>query len=232
MLQMRMWRRWRNRFKLVVANCDVVRDELIAAGVEPVEVVLNGTPERPPRPRLSGPPIAAYAGRLVKEKGVDILLRAWAQTGGVGRLLVAGDGPERKSLEQLATNLGVADQIVFLGHRAPADLERLFEGAWVHVAPSVWAEPFGFSVIEAMMLGVAIIASDTGGLTQIVESGRTGLLVPPGDPVALSSAIRRVLGNRELAADLGAAGRQRALAHFTDRIWADRFLALYNRILN
>jgi len=233
MLQMKMWRRWCYHFDLIVANSEAVRRRLIAEGIEPAEVIPNGVPIRPARPPFSPPPTAAFAGRLVPEKGVDVLLRAFAEVVAEipeARLLLAGAGPERERLEQLIVDLRLSSQVAMLGQLPPGELERRFGSAWVQIVPSRWEEPFGVVATEAMMRGTAVIASSTGGLTEIVQHGQTGLLVPPGDPDALAAALLELFRVRESAERMGQAGREVALAHFSAPTTADRFLQLYETI--
>jgi glycosyltransferase involved in cell wall biosynthesis len=233
MLQMKLWRRWRNAFNVIVANSEAVRRRLMAEGIGPAEVVWNGVPIPSPRPSLHATPIAAFAGRLVPEKGVDVLLRAFARVVmhiPEARLLLIGDGPEHDRLKELTTNLRLSSCVSLLGHVPHPDIERVCSGVWVHVVPSRWAEPFGRVAIEAMMRGTAVIASNSGGLTEIVEDGKTGLLVPAGDVQALAAALRHLLYNRQLAEQMGKAGRELALARFSEATWIDRFVALYQTL--
>jgi glycosyltransferase involved in cell wall biosynthesis len=234
MLQRALWNRWRGVFDRVVALSTVMRERLEAEGVAPVRVVHNGVPERAARPPLAGPPLAAYAGRLAPEKGVDVLLRAFARaapSAGDARLLVLGDGPERERLTALAGALGVAGRVEFAGHLTRAAMERRLDAAWVQAVPSLWEEPFGNVTTEAMMRGTAVVASAVGGQRDIVDAPDAGFLVPPADDAALADALARLLGDRAAAERVGAAGRARALARFSEAACLDRFEALYDEII-
>jgi glycosyltransferase involved in cell wall biosynthesis len=230
---MALWERWRDAFDLVVANSDWVRRRLRAEGLDVGRRIWNGVPTRPARPPLASPPTVAFAGRLVPNKGVDVLLRAVA---GVAerlpdvRLLVAGDGPERDRLRALAASLGVAARVEWLGHLSRERVEERFAAAWVQAAPSNWEEPFGLVAAEGMMRGSAVVASRIGGLSEIVDEGRTGLLVPPGDADALAAALLDVLGDRTRAEAMGRLGRERALAYFSERSVVDQFLEVYEEL--
>jgi glycosyltransferase involved in cell wall biosynthesis len=233
MLQMKLWRRWRNAFNLIVANSEAVKRLLLAEGIEPVEVVGNGVPIQPPRPPLSPPPMVAFGGRLVREKGVDILLQAFAKMVmqmPEARLLIAGNGPEHEYLKKLAANLGLSSCVSMLGHLPRVKAERACAAAWVQAVPSRWAEPFGIVAVEAMMRGTAVVASSSGALTEIVQDGKTGFLVPPDDVGALAETLLRLLRDRELAEQMGRAGRTVALERFSEAAFVDRFIELYQTL--
>jgi len=231
--QMRLFRRWSTNLDLIVADSEHVRARLEADGVHASVVLWHGV--RPPRvtSSLAEHPTVAFAGRLVREKGVDVLLHAFALVRATcpdARLLVAGDGPERAGLEELAARLGVRSSVEFLGLVPHADLDARLAGAWAQVAPSVWQEPFGIVVAEAMMRGTAVIASAAGGLKEIVDHGRTGLLVPPGDVTALTDALGQVLSSRDGARRLGAAASEYAATHLAEDVRVERLVDLYGEL--
>jgi glycosyltransferase involved in cell wall biosynthesis len=233
MFQMKLWRHWRGVFDLVVANSEPVRRRLVAEGIEPVEVVPNGVPPREPRSSLSPEPTVAFAGRLVREKGVDILLQAFAQVRRQipeARLMICGDGPERAAIQNLITKLNLAEYVSMLGFVPAEEVEQIFREAWVVAIPSIWEEPFGQVAIEAMINAVAVVASTAGGLGEIVRSGQTGFAVMPGDANPLAAALIRVLGKRELAEELGRAGRELAMLEFSETRMLDRFEQFYRSL--
>jgi glycosyltransferase involved in cell wall biosynthesis len=119
----------------------------------------------------------------------------------------------------------------FLGQLQDEALDAMLAASWVHAIPSVWAEPFGITTTEAMMRGVAVVGSDTGGLTESIDQGITGYRVPPGDAPALADALVRVLGSPDVARNFGAQGRRRALEHFGLPASTDRFEAIHQRIV-
>jgi glycosyltransferase involved in cell wall biosynthesis len=233
-VQQALWHRWRGAFDRIVPISESVAARLREGGVAVDRTIPPGVPVREPRPPLAGPPTIAFAGRLAREKGVDILLRALPSVLARvpdARLIVAGDGPERGRLGRLAGELGIESRTRFLGH-VPADpLGRALGSAWVQAVPSLWDEPFGLVAPEAMMRGTAVVASRSGGPGESVVDGETGLLVPEGDPDALASALARVLASRETAEVMGAAGRRRALVEFRESACVDAFLALYRELL-
>ncbi len=153
-----------------------------------------------------GAPRVACAGRLVPDKGFDILIAAFA---GLAEdfpdvlLDVAGDGPQRSSLEALATSLGIADRVRFRGWLGPQEMPRFFGGALVAVLPSRINEGLGMVLVEAGAAGCALIGTDVGGIRDIVHPGRTGFLIPPNDSPALAEALRTLLDDPELARRMG-----------------------------
>lgn len=150
---------------------------------------------------------------LIREKGVEFLLHAFARLGAHrARLLIVGDGPEEARLRQLSDLLGIAPRTEFLGLRD--DVPDLLRGAHVFVHPCLWQEACGLAVLEAMASGCAVVASRAGALPEIVRDGQTGLLVPSGDAAALAAALDRLLGDAALQARLGQAARGAAVQHF------------------
>ena len=233
MMQMKLWQRWRKAFNLVVANSYAVKEKLIEQGIAPVKVVWNGIPTSPARPPLRMPPTVAFAGRLVWTKGVDILIKAFAQVRAKipsTQLLIAGKGDVETEIKNLINQLELQNSVILLGHLPRSALEEKLAQAWVQVVPSRWAEPFGIVAIEAMMRGTAVIATDIGGLPEIVRHQQTGLLIPRENIDALATSLECLLQNRDLAEQMGQKGREIALAHFTDNHFVDQFLDLYQQI--
>lgn len=233
MVQHHLWQHWRHAFDLVVALSHGMKAKLEAEGIRPVEVVHNGVPERPLRSALAAPPTVTFAGRLVPEKGVSVLLQAFARAKAQvpeAQLLIAGQGVEEPTLRTLAEELGVATSINWLGHLPRNDMEQYFDSAWVQVVPSLWAEPFGNVTTEAMMRGTAVIASTVGAQPEIVSDGETGFLVMPNDVDALAAALLRLLFNPALAEQMGQMGRRRALTHFSENRRTEHFLEIYQQL--
>ncbi|MBV6624755.1 MAG: glycosyltransferase family 4 protein [Rivularia sp. (in: Bacteria)] len=233
MLQRQLWLRWRHAFDAVVALSHAMKANLEAEGITPVKVVHNGVRKRPQRPLLNKPPTVAFAGRLVSEKGIDVLLKAFArvkQQVPLAELVIAGQGIEFNNLQLLAGELKVNTSVKWLGHISREELEQHFDLAWVQVVPSLWAEPFGNVTTEAMMRGTAVIASATGAQPEIVSNNNTGFLVPPGDVDALADALLKLLSNRELAEVMGKAGRKRAMEEFSEEQRTQSFLDIYQEI--
>jgi len=233
-LQMKLWRHWRSAFKLIVANSHATRRRLEGDGIQPVEVVWNGVPDRaPPGPLLDRPTIA-FAGRLVSEKGTDVLLEAFARVLSrvpAARLLIAGDGPQRQQLASIVQRLGLDSSVLWLGHLSRETMEERFAGIWVQAVPSRWEEPFGIVAAEAMMRGTAVVASNAGGLAEIIQNSKTGVLVQPDNVDDLASALTDLLQSPKRAEQMGRSGREFALRDLRLEAFVDRFIEVYQRLV-
>jgi glycosyltransferase involved in cell wall biosynthesis len=194
-----------------------------------VSVIPCGVPSRVPRPPLSVAPLACFTGRLTRQKGVHVLLAAWGAVREQvpdARLLIAGDGPERRALEAAAPA-----GVTFLGTVPHEELDRTTAAAWVHVVPSVGFEGLGLAAVEAMMRGRAVVASRIGGLSEVVQPDVTGVLVEPNDPGRIATSLIALLGNRERCEQLGARGREVAERSFSQDVYVDRLLAVYEDLV-
>jgi glycosyltransferase involved in cell wall biosynthesis len=182
----------------------------------------------PPAPRPPGPLILAL-GRLHRNKGFDVLIRALALLPGV-RARIAGEGPERAALERLAQSCGVAERLELPGWSH--DQAGLLAGCDLLVCPSRF-EPLGNVVIEAFSAGRPVVAAAVAGPVELIDPGRTGLLVPPEDPARLAGAIRSVLDDPALSARLAEAGRAQFEAEHAEapvlRRWREALHAMGDR---
>lgn len=196
---------------------------VIANGVEPREFAL-------PRPEPNG--LGRYvfaAGRLVEQKALDVLVRAWADAAPRlegRRLVLAGDGPLRPELETLAAGLGVADSVTFLGSVDRPRLAELMRGADAFAFPSRY-EAFGIALLEAMAAGTPAVAARAGGVPEFAEDA--ALLVPSEDAPALAAALVRVVCDDDVRARLVAAGRARAAELAWSRL-VPEYVELYREV--
>lgn len=165
------------------------------------------------------PNLVACAARLEPEKGIDVLIEAFAAVARQfprARLEVAGDGPERPRLEGLA-RARVQGRVAFRGWLEPEEMRRFWARAAIAVLPSRCEEGLGMVLVEAGLAGCALVGSDLGGIRDIMRPGRNGLLVPPEDPEALAQALGRLLQDPDQARALGAAAREDALPYLARR---------------
>jgi glycogen synthase len=157
-----------------------------------------------------------YVGRLVVEKGSPILLEAARRLKDDGfsfHLTFVGGGPLRERLESESRALGLTNDVTFTGDLAGADLERAVRPLHIVVMPSMCEETAGLAAIEQMMRGRVVIASDIGGLSEVV--GEAGFKFTPGDSEALCACFRKVLKDPSLVASLGSLARDRAVKLFS-----------------
>jgi phosphatidyl-myo-inositol dimannoside synthase len=232
--------RWtlRHAGALTAITEDCRQHALRAGGpAERIRLVFNGTDLRRFSPgdngsrgdRWFGEHMIFACRQLFPRKGIRFLLEAGAQLKPRFpdlKIVVAGDGFERPALAQLASELGIASDVTFLGWVPNADLPPYYRAAAVSVIPSL-EEGFGIPAAEAMGCEVAVVASDAGGLPEVVEDGVTGLIVPRGDSTALAQAIGSLLADPERSRKMGQAGRERALRLFDWDRSAQQFEELY-----
>lgn len=234
MIQRSLWERDRSAFDTFVAPSNRLKTLVERAGLSPVEVVPNAVPV---------PAVArtvdieensiGYAGRFVAEKGVQTLVDAFEivikhQPG--ARLVLVGDGPERPAIEARITASHLGESVEITGWLPREEADRRLARVAVQAVPSLWEEPFGLAAVEAMVRGTPVVASQSGGLSEVIEQGRTGTLVPPGDPQALARALLRLLEDREAARRLARAAQLTARERYDPDLFVERMVRIYRRL--
>src|SRR5256714_247953 len=208
---------------------------LHAAGVEQVAVIPRASPTAGAGPQADGctwappadAPVLLALSRLHQKKGLDVVLVALAELPGC-IAWIAGDGPLEADLKALASKLGVADRVRFLGWRT--DRGALLGAADVCVLPSRW-EPFGTVMLEAWAAGTPLVAAASQGPAALISDGVNGLLVPVDDAPALAAAIGRLIADPALKARLIERGRADYQSGFTREAVTRRMIALYTEII-
>jgi glycosyltransferase involved in cell wall biosynthesis len=196
--------------------------DLVRRGIprDRIRVIYNGvdTDYLTPDPSLrSHSPLFIYIGRLKRYKGVDLVIRAFAELGDSHATLeIAGTGDYRPALEQLARELGVESRVRFLGFIPEASKLALLRRAWAALLASP-KEGWGISNMEAAACGTPVIASDSPGIRESVVDGETGFLVPHGDVAAMAEAMRKLAESPSLVELLGTSGRSFAEQFSWDR---------------
>lgn len=183
------------------------------------------------RERRGETPVIGSTARLHVENDHATLLRAFARV--VARwpeaqLLLVGRGPEEPRLRELASALGISARVCFVGEQA--DVAPYLQQMELYVQPSL-AAGMPVSVLEAMATGLPVVATAVGGTPEVVVDGETGLLVPPGDPLALADKLEKLLEDRSIADAFGRAGRARVEAHFGEGLMLRRMEALLDRLI-
>ncbi len=143
-------------------------------------------------------------------------------------LLIVGSGPQRKELEELTEKLKIAQDVKFLGTRD--DIPEVLKIIDLFVLPS-FSEPFGLVILETMASRKPVVGTNIGGIPDIVEDGKTGFLVPPGDPKAQTEAIIKILKDPQKAKQMGDAGRRRLEKHFSSEAMVEKIANLYKQLL-
>jgi glycosyltransferase involved in cell wall biosynthesis len=205
----------------------VVRD--LGLGVD-VEHFTPAPPAAGPATARPRPMRVGYVGRLESHKGVDVLIAAVAATDGL-TLEIVGAGPERATLERAVDDAGARVRVAFDGFHAHAGLADVYQRFDVVVVPSLhtssWVEQFGRVAVEAMASGVAVVASRSGALADVV--GDAGVLVPPGDADALADALAALRDDPARRAELAAAGPGHAATYAWPAV-ARRQLDFYRKL--
>jgi glycosyltransferase involved in cell wall biosynthesis len=212
--------------QLVSEGVEEARVHVVPPGVNPA--LFAGRFEDP-FPGI-GRPRVVFVGRLAPQKGVRTLVEAarLLKTSGV-QVLFVGDGPQRSRLEQEIRRLAVGDVVHLFGFVSHDRVPAVLSHADLLVLPSLYEE-LGTILLEAMWMGVPIVASRTGGIPDIIDDGVNGLLVVPGDPEELARAIDRLLADPDLARRLGEAARERAM-DYDWGVLAERVLTIYRSLI-
>ena len=221
---------WAKRF-----GVDARRLCVIPNGVGVPELGRSGSREDA-RARLGLPagsgPVAVVVGRLEEQKGHRFLFEAFADVIRLvpdARLIVVGDGSLRAELEGQVRTLSLQDRVSFLGHCT--EIQSVLDAADVFVLPSLW-EAMPFAALEAMASALPVVATDVGGVSELICDGANGYLVPPADAAALAARLGRVLASPDERRKMGNAGRSQVERHFTLRSMIDRTQHVYQRLLS
>jgi glycosyltransferase involved in cell wall biosynthesis len=233
-----------------VAMSRLIQQEMLAAGVDPSRVALiphgvdmarfrpAGGEERLALRAARGIPsgvVAAYTGRLLRGKGLEVLIEAFSAVAAERadlQLLLVGSGEGQSlsvepELRRRVCELGLAARVLFAGRRDR--VEDWLRAADLFVFPSLY-EALGISLVEAAACGLPAIGSRTGGIVDVIEDDNSGLLVPPGDGEALAQALRSLATDGARRHAMGARARSLALARFDARDSVARYRALFGEI--
>ena len=236
------YQRWVDR---VIAISEGARQAVINSGISPEAVVtihssVDCARFRPAHDRSAARAalglsdhelIVGSVGELIPRKGHHLLLAAAPtvlQAAPHTRFVICGAGPQRAHLEHQADTLGAAERVIFTGFRQEA--EQVLSAFDLFAFPSL-EEGLGVALLEALAVGLPVVASAVGGIPEAVADGVNGLLVPPGDSAQLAAAIIRLAGDPLLRERLSAAARETALSRFSREVMISRTEELYRRLL-
>ncbi|MCR4431780.1 MAG: glycosyltransferase family 4 protein [Tepidanaerobacteraceae bacterium] len=226
----------------IIAISRAVKISLIENGVpaDMIKIVYNGIDVEKfggVEPRLkkefgiADGPIIGTVARLVPEKGYEYAIKAMMRvlkSFPKARMVIVGDGPLRDKLKNLADEMGIMSNVDFLGYHE--NVESLVADFDVFVLPSV-SEGMGLALLEAMALGKPVVATEAGGIPEVVKNGVNGLLVPPKDEKFLAEAIINILSSKQAAFSLGQAARATVFEKFSARTMAEKTMEIYDTIL-
>jgi glycosyltransferase involved in cell wall biosynthesis len=177
-----------------------------------------------------------YVGRLEDVKGVDYLIRAFAEVIikiPQAELRIVGDGNARKKLEQLVADLKLTDHVTFCGWvEAGTGVVREYENALILAVPSIWPEAFGLVCVEALAVGRPVVGAQTGGIPESIQDGKTGYIVPIKNVEALSEALTKLLGSDRQTLELMSKEAGASVDKFSTANFIDNIEALYKDVLN
>jgi glycosyltransferase involved in cell wall biosynthesis len=225
------FRRYYDLIDLIITPSEFARSKLIDYGFDArrVKAVHNFIDAVAYEPGYGGEGVI-YVGRLAAEKGLDTLIEA-AQYLKHTRVMIAGDGPEREHLENLCLKLGCRN-VDFLGYVEREQLLRTVRQAMCVIMPSIWFENFPYSILESFALGKPVIASNIGGMPEIVKDDKTGLLFSPGDSLALSKRIEYLQGNPSLVEAMGKTARTMVETRFDQETHYRQLIEVYERFVH
>ena len=206
------------RMRHIIVGSEFMRGLMVRGGAPANKIVRLAPVLIDPRqvtdPISQGAVTVLYAGRLTAEKGIRHLIQALASIKSDWRLLVAGEGPERKPSQALAEQLGVADRIEFLGWLDTHEMAKRYQQCVVVAFPSLWPEPFGRVGPEAFVHGRPVVAYATGGIPDWLTDGETGFLVTPGNIATLGRRLQQLLESPVLCQRLGEQAQRIALTRW------------------
>lgn len=223
------------KFERLIVASNYMKSELLRNGVDASRIEVH--PPVPPavdtvvKPSFSNVNRMVYAGQIVRGKGVDILLRALARVESPFECIILGEGHHRDACEALSRRLKLTDRVQFRGYVPQAELASIYASASLAVVSSVWAEPFGATGLEAMRCGLPVVAFDAGGISDWLQDGRNGFLVPWKDHESFAKCIDILLKDKTLARRLGERGRTIAREQFNFQRYIDGLESLFTSIV-
>jgi glycosyltransferase involved in cell wall biosynthesis len=225
---------WRNA-AVLVANSKGLRDlaRSFDAGI-PIRVIPNGVDTRrfEVGARQWQPPVLLTVGRLVHQKGIDLLFQSLAALKDQEwKLLIVGDGKGRRNLERLTETLEINDRVEFVGWQSRETIVNYYRDANLYVHPS-HDEGMSNAILEAMASGLPVLATGVAGNMEVILDGSTGRLIPPADSGALREVLVQMLPDSKVRQEMGQAGRERVVRNFSWQRTSQAYLEILSEILS
>ena len=216
---------WNEKPHLYIALTEFARGKFIEGGLPAEKIVVKPNFVAPdPGAGTGDGDYALFVGRLSPEKGIDAMLAAWDRLEGRVPLVVVGDGP---LAERVADAAAGSDRLRWLGWRPREEVHALLRSARFLVFPSLWYETFGLGIVESFAAARPVLATALGAPAEIVAEGKTGWLVPPGDPAALAAGLERAWGDPAAASGMGRAARAENEARYTEERGYEDLMRIY-----
>ncbi len=218
---------WREKVSVYVALTEFARRKFVEGGLPAERIVVKPNfVAHDPGVKMGTGEHALYVGRLSKEKGPQVLLRAWARLGGNVPLKLAGDGPLREGLGREIVAMALKE-VELLGEVGPEEVVSLLQGARFLVLPSVCYENFPLAITEAFACGVPVIASRLGSMAEIVADGKTGLHFEPGNAGHLAAKVEWAWTHVEEMNEMGRSARREFEEKYTSEENYKRLMEIY-----
>jgi len=217
--------------KFFVAPSNALKSKIAASGIQEDKLKLlpNFAHVGSFVPAYEATDYLIYFGRLAEEKGLLTLLESMRKYGS-GRLVIVGDGPLAHTLQRTVVEQELSN-VQLIGHKSGAELRDLIRGARATVLPSQWYENCPISVIESYASGTPVLGANIGGIPEMIEDGRTGLLFEPFSPEDLLAKIEHIYGDDALVEEMGRNARLKAEHEFDSALHLDRLLDIYKEAL-
>lgn len=224
----RIRRTWSREVDRYIALTEFVKAKHVEGGLPAERIVVKPNfVDLPPPTACSARSGVLFVGRLTPEKGINSLLEVWSSDPGM-TLTIVGDGPLHDEVARFAHD---HEAVTFLGRLPEREAWRLMARARAVIVPSTWPEPFGRVAIEAFACGTPVIAPAIGGLTEVVEHGRTGIVHAPGDAAALGAAVRWARDHPAELREMGVHARREYEARFTPQCNKDILMDVYGQAI-
>lgn len=217
---------------------DWAKLHIVHCGIDPKQFTPDSTTTSPEQTsqdaRETAGPQLLFVGRLAAAKGLPILLEGLADLKRMYptvQLTVVGDGTDRQALESQTTKLGLTEHVTFVGYQSPESVRRYLQGSDVFVMSS-FAEGVPVVLMEALMAGVPVVATQIAGVSELVEEGVNGFLVPPSDPLTLSARLQTLLADAELRQRFGEQGKLKVSQSFNINREAEKLYRLISTAIS
>jgi glycosyltransferase involved in cell wall biosynthesis len=222
------------RCERLVVYSDYSRMELVRNRFDPqkidIHVPIRTWGNEGPMSSFSPKNVILFAGQIIRGKGVDLLIKALSKLTVPFEAVLLGDGSHRAYCEALATKLGLADRVKFVGYVPHDQMRDYYLEASVFAMPSVWPEPFGMAGPEAMRYGLPVVAFDVGGIPEWLNDGSNGFLAPWMDVDAFAARLQLLLTKKSLARTMGAQGMQHVNETYNSRTQVARLEKLFFQV--